>query len=67
MGSKGRSIFSMLAFGELIADLLPTTPRRTTVPPLIARILTEVFAGPASAPQPISRRWPELSSEELAE
>jgi uncharacterized membrane protein len=38
-------IFSLLAIGELIADLLPTIPRRTAVGPLLARILSGGFCG----------------------
>ncbi len=46
MGSKGAvTIFSLLALGELIADLLPTTPKRTAAPPLIARIITGGLGG----------------------
>ena len=36
-------IFSLLAIGELIADLLPGIPKRTAPAPLIARILTGGF------------------------
>jgi uncharacterized membrane protein len=46
MGSiTGVAIFSFLAIGELIGDLLPKTPKRTAAGPLIARILTGGFAG----------------------
>ena len=38
-------IFSVLAFGELIADKLPTTPKRTAPAPLIARIITGGLCG----------------------
>jgi uncharacterized membrane protein len=38
-------IFSLLAIGELIADLLPTIPRRTAIAPLLARILSGGFCG----------------------
>jgi uncharacterized membrane protein len=38
-------IFSVLAFGELIADKLPTTPKRTAPAPLLARILTGGLCG----------------------
>jgi uncharacterized membrane protein len=38
-------IFSLLAVGELIADLLPMTPRRTALAPLLARISTGGFCG----------------------
>jgi uncharacterized membrane protein len=37
--------FSLLAVGELIADLLPTTPKRTALVPLVARILTGGLCG----------------------
>jgi uncharacterized membrane protein len=38
-------IFSLLALGEYVADLLPQTPNRTTPGPLIARILTGGLSG----------------------
>jgi uncharacterized membrane protein len=38
-------IVSLLALGELIADKLPKTPRRTAVVPLLARICTGAFCG----------------------
>jgi uncharacterized membrane protein len=38
-------IFSLLAIGELIADKLPRTPRRTAPAPLIARILMGGLCG----------------------
>lgn len=38
-------IFSLLAVAEYVADLLPTTPRRTTPGPLIARIVTGGLSG----------------------
>jgi uncharacterized membrane protein len=38
-------IFSLLAIGELIADKLPTTPKRTAPAPLIARIITSGLCG----------------------
>jgi uncharacterized membrane protein len=38
-------IVSLLALGELIADKLPKTPRRTAVAPLLARIVTGAFCG----------------------
>src|SRR5205823_3177347 len=41
MGSRTAvAIFSVLAIGELIADKLPKTPKRTALGPLLARILT---------------------------
>src|SRR5881394_3930645 len=41
MGSKAAVIiFSLLAIGELIADKLPWVPKRTTIAPLLARIVT---------------------------
>ncbi len=39
------AIFSLLAVGELIADKLPNTPRRTAVAPLVARVITGGFCG----------------------
>jgi uncharacterized membrane protein len=39
------AIFSMLAIGELFADKLPKTPKRTAVVPLVARILLGGFCG----------------------
>jgi uncharacterized membrane protein len=39
------ALFSLLAIGELIGDLLPKTPKRTAPAPLIARIVTGGFAG----------------------
>jgi uncharacterized membrane protein len=37
--------FSLLAIGELIADLLPKTPKRTAPVPLLARILMGGLCG----------------------
>jgi uncharacterized membrane protein len=37
--------FSLLAIGELIADLLPKTPKRTALAPLVARTLMGVLCG----------------------
>lgn len=37
--------FSLLAIGELIADLLPVIPKRTAPAPLVARILTGGLCG----------------------
>ena len=46
MGSTAAvAIFSVLAIGELVADKLPTTPKRTAPPPLIARIITGGLCG----------------------
>lgn len=46
MGSTAAvATFSVLAIGELIADLLPIIPRRTTLAPLVARILTGGLCG----------------------
>lgn len=46
MGSIGAvAIFSLLAIGELIVDLLPMTPRRTAPVPLVARILMGGLCG----------------------
>jgi uncharacterized membrane protein len=39
------AIFSLLAVGELIADKLPKTPKRTALVPLLARILTGGLCG----------------------
>src|ERR1700720_4145614 len=44
--SAAMVIFVLLAVGELIADQLPSTPRRTAPPGLIARI---VKGGPCGA------------------
>jgi uncharacterized membrane protein len=38
------TVFSFLAFGEYVWDLLPNTPNRTAPPGLISRILTGSFA-----------------------
>ena len=46
MGSKiALIIFSLLAIGELIADKLPKTPKRTAVAPLLARMVTGGLCG----------------------
>ena len=46
MGSTAAvAIFSVLAIGELVADKLPTTPKRTAPAPLIARIITGALSG----------------------
>ena len=39
------AIFSLLAIGELIADKLPTTPKRTAPAPLAARVITGGLCG----------------------
>jgi uncharacterized membrane protein len=39
------AILSVLAIGELIADKLPMTPKRTTPAPLMARIITGGLCG----------------------
>jgi len=39
------AIFSLLAIGELVADKLPTTPKRTALAPLVARIITGGLCG----------------------
>jgi uncharacterized membrane protein len=36
---------SIAALGELVADLLPSIPRRTAVAPLLARIFSGAFCG----------------------
>ena len=38
------AIFSFLAFGEYVWDVLPSTPSRTQAPGLIGRILTGAFS-----------------------
>ena len=46
MGSRTAvAIFSVLAIGELIADKLPKTPKRTALVPLLARIVTGGLCG----------------------
>ena len=46
MGSRAAvAIFSLLAIGELIADKLPNTPKRTALGPLLARILLGGLSG----------------------
>ena len=50
-------IFSLLASAEYVADLLPSTPRRTTPGPLIARIVMGALCGAclcASGSRPVS-------------
>jgi uncharacterized membrane protein len=39
------AVFSLLAVGELVADKLPTTPKRTAPAPLVARIITGGLCG----------------------
>jgi uncharacterized membrane protein len=39
------AIFSLLAVGELVADLLPKTPSRTALAPLLARLLMGGLGG----------------------
>jgi uncharacterized membrane protein len=39
------AIFSLLALGELVADLLPQTPKRTDLAPLLVRMLSGGFCG----------------------
>ena len=41
------AIFSLLAIGELIADKMPRTPNRTSLVPLLARILMGGLCGAA--------------------
>jgi uncharacterized membrane protein len=38
-------IFSLLAIGELVADKLPNTPKRTAIVPLVARIAVGDLCG----------------------
>ncbi|MFL6518614.1 MAG: DUF4126 family protein [Chthoniobacterales bacterium] len=46
VGSKvALTIFSLLAIGELVADLLPQTPKRTDLAPLLVRMLSGGFCG----------------------
>ena len=46
MGSRAAvAIFSIFAIGELIADKLPKTPKRTAFAPLLARILLGGLSG----------------------
>jgi uncharacterized membrane protein len=46
MGSTAAvAIFSIFAIGELIADKLPATPKRTAFPPLLARIVLGGLSG----------------------
>jgi uncharacterized membrane protein len=46
MGSSAAvAIFSLLALGEYVADLLPNTPNRTAPLPLVARILMGGLSG----------------------
>ncbi len=46
MGSRTAvAIFSILAIGELVADQLPKTPKRTALAPLLARILLGGLSG----------------------
>lgn len=46
MGSKiSLVVLSLAAIGELIADKLPRTPRRTAVAPLLARAMTGGLCG----------------------
>jgi uncharacterized membrane protein len=46
MGSTAAvAIFSLLAMGELIADKLPKTPKRTAPAPVVARILIGGLCG----------------------
>jgi len=39
------AIFSLLAVGELVADKLPNTPKRTAPAPLLARVVTGGLCG----------------------
>ncbi|MGI9114420.1 MAG: hypothetical protein DLM52_07265 [Chthoniobacterales bacterium] len=38
-------IFSILAFGEMIADKLPMTPKRTALGPLLVRVVSGMLCG----------------------
>ena len=44
------AVFSLLAIGELIADKLPMTPKRTAPAPLMARIITGGLCGACLCP-----------------
>jgi len=58
LGSRTATIvLSLLALGELVADKLPKTPKRTSVGPLVFRIIAGGFSGMAlceSARQPMA-------------
>jgi uncharacterized membrane protein len=46
MGSRAAvAIFSIFAIGELVADKLPKTPKRTAFAPLLARIVMGALSG----------------------
>ena len=46
MGStEAIGIFSLFAIGELVADKLPNTPKRTAIVPLLARIVLGGLCG----------------------
>ena len=46
MGSTASvAVFSLLAIGELIADKLPTIPKRTAPAPLMGRLVTGALCG----------------------
>ncbi len=46
MGSTAAvAIFTVLAVGELVGDKMPQTPKRTALPPLLARIVTGGLCG----------------------
>jgi len=46
MGSTASvAVFSLLAIGELIADKLPTIPKRTEPAPLMGRVVTGALCG----------------------
>lgn len=48
LGSRGAvAILSLLAVGELIADKLPKTPKRTSLGPLLFRAITAGFSSMA--------------------
>lgn len=57
VGSKAATvILSLLALGELVADKLPKTPKRTSLVPLLFRAITGGFSGMVlcvSAHQPL--------------
>jgi len=57
MGSKPAAIvFTLLALGEYVGDLLPKTPNRTSTGPLIARIISGGLCG-ASLFSSVGQSW----------
>ena len=63
MGSRAVvAIFSLLAIGELVADKLPNTPKRTALGPLLARILLGGLTARVFLRQPENHCLPERFS-----